>query len=332
MNPRRWIHVALVALIVVIGATRAWAECTQLETGVPRGYELVAEGTARLSQPFTGTAPAGGPVVVELQVSDSANAGGMIFIRRPNASAIRSYCPFAYLLQAGDRAVYQSTIVGEDRERSIDVVPGGSGPSDAVASVRVRVYLRRNPVVVRPPAPPFVCALPSPRIIRPGDVCAREGGRFSARRGSSGLHRALDINSTEGEEVRAIRAGRVVVSTDNWGAMGHTVMIDHGDGYYSIYGHLSSRAVELGAQVTAAQRIGAVGFSGNADCLRRNSLPPHLHLGIYRMPRAGLVDGRSPPLRTMDHEAFLQSFLSQSSGEYGAQDPEAVLRGLGCWL
>jgi murein DD-endopeptidase MepM/ murein hydrolase activator NlpD len=53
------------------------------------------------------------------------------------------------------------------------------------------------------------------------------------------------------------------------------VVVDHPNGYQTLYGHLSSRDVQLGATVTAGQVIGKSGKSGNTT-------GPHLHYEVRR--------------------------------------------------
>ena len=58
-----------------------------------------------------------------------------------------------------------------------------------------------------------------------------------------------------------------------FGTYGLTVVLEHGNGYYSVYSHLQSAAVELGSAVTRGQAIGTVGGE-NSD------YGPHLHFEI----------------------------------------------------
>lgn len=57
--------------------------------------------------------------------------------------------------------------------------------------------------------------------------------RFDSTRGSGKTHGALDLNGALGDPVFAARDGRVAIAEQNWGAMGNTVIIDHGDGDYT---------------------------------------------------------------------------------------------------
>jgi hypothetical protein len=86
------------------------------------------------------------------------------------------------------------------------------------------------------------------------------------------FHHGTDFPVDEGTPVRAANAGRVAFA----GALpvrGNSVIIDHGDGVFSGYHHLSSAAVQVGQTVTQGQLIGYSGATGLAT-------GPHLHWEI----------------------------------------------------
>lgn len=85
-------------------------------------------------------------------------------------------------------------------------------------------------------------------------------------------HSGMDIASQYGDSVWASDGGTVCIA--NWnGGYGNCVMIDHGNGYYTLYGHLSSIIVSVNQTVSAGQVIGYVGSTGM-------STGPHLHFEI----------------------------------------------------
>ena len=90
-------------------------------------------------------------------------------------------------------------------------------------------------------------------------------------------HRAVDIGSWTGAPVKATDGGRVMIAKSGWNyGYGNYVVIDHGNGFVSLYGHLNSIYVQAGESVSNGQRIGTVGNTGN-------STGPHLHFEIrYR--------------------------------------------------
>lgn len=86
------------------------------------------------------------------------------------------------------------------------------------------------------------------------------------------LHAGTDVGIPTGTTVRASRSGQVV--TAGWvGGYGNCVMIDHGDGVQTRYGHLSQVLVSVGQYVDQGQQIALSGNTGR-------STGPHLHFEI----------------------------------------------------
>ena len=82
----------------------------------------------------------------------------------------------------------------------------------------------------------------------------------------------VGIAAAVGTSVKAVEAGTVRL-VGQFGTYGLTVVIEHGNGYYSVYSHLESAAVKLGAAVSKGGTIGKVGGE-NSD------YGPHLHFEI----------------------------------------------------
>jgi len=86
-------------------------------------------------------------------------------------------------------------------------------------------------------------------------------------------HLAIDIAAYTGDPIYATDSGLVVYAGPVGGGYGNMVMIDHGNGYQSLYAHLSSWNVSCGSSVYQGAVIGAAGSTGN-------STGPHLHFEI----------------------------------------------------
>lgn len=90
-----------------------------------------------------------------------------------------------------------------------------------------------------------------------------------------GGHPAVDISGWTGAAVNAADGGYVAMATGGWnGGYGNHVIIDHGNGFVTLYAHLNSIFVKPGENVTRGQQIGSVGNSGN-------STGPHLHFEVH---------------------------------------------------
>jgi murein DD-endopeptidase MepM/ murein hydrolase activator NlpD len=108
-------------------------------------------------------------------------------------------------------------------------------------------------------------------------------------------HSGLDIPAPHGSPILASGGGRVV-SAGYRGAYGQAVVIDHGDGLVTLYGHASKLLVRPGDVVMPQQKIALVGSTGR-------STGPHLHFEVIRdgkrvEPRQYLVGVLDPGART----------------------------------
>lgn len=86
-------------------------------------------------------------------------------------------------------------------------------------------------------------------------------------------HLGLDLMGNQGDNVAATDGGVVVYAGWNNYGYGNMIMIDHGNGFQSLYAHLSEIFVGCGDNVTQGQTIGAIGSTGNSS-------GPHLHFEI----------------------------------------------------
>ena len=86
-------------------------------------------------------------------------------------------------------------------------------------------------------------------------------------------HLAIDIAAYTGDPIYAADSGVVVYAGPVGGGYGNMVMIDHGNGYQTLYAHLSAWNVRCGASVSQGQVIGQAGSTGR-------STGPHLHFEV----------------------------------------------------
>ena len=99
----------------------------------------------------------------------------------------------------------------------------------------------------------------------------RSFGTFKVK-GVAQRSKGVDIETGEGTPVKSIYEGSVVFV--NWmNGYGNTIILDHGGGYYSVYGHLQKVVKSMGDKVSANETIARVGQSG--DVLR-----PTLHFEL----------------------------------------------------
>ena len=106
-----------------------------------------------------------------------------------------------------------------------------------------------------------------------GIITSRYGKRSSPGGGvGSTNHKGLDIAAKQGTTIKAAASGKVIFS-GNKGSLWNLVIIDHGNGVQTYYGHCRKLYVSAGAKVSQGQTIAAVGSTGN-------STGPHLHLEV----------------------------------------------------
>lgn len=115
------------------------------------------------------------------------------------------------------------------------------------------------------PSVPFAAPVPQP-------TSSPFGARSFFNGEPRSRHNGIDFSSPDGTEIRAPAAGRVVLVDDLY-FTGHTVVVDHGFGLYSLFAHMRETAAEEDADVTRGALLGWVGATGRAT-------GPHLHWSV----------------------------------------------------
>jgi murein DD-endopeptidase MepM/ murein hydrolase activator NlpD len=111
-----------------------------------------------------------------------------------------------------------------------------------------------------------------------GRITGSFGERMDPFSGEGAFHAGVDISSSYGDEVRAAADG-LVVAVETRPGYGRVVVVDHGFGTSTWYGHLSGFGTRVGAHVKRGEVIGYVGTSGKAS-------GPHVHyeVRVYGAP------------------------------------------------
>ncbi len=111
-------------------------------------------------------------------------------------------------------------------------------------------------------------------IVRPvpGAISSGFGVRIHPITGTKRMHNGVDMNASQGDPIRAAKAGSVILASVK-GGYGNTVMIDHGGGMVTLYAHQSRIGVSVGQKVSAGAVIGYIGSTGD-------STGPHLHFEV----------------------------------------------------
>ncbi|MDH6111210.1 murein DD-endopeptidase MepM/ murein hydrolase activator NlpD [Kitasatospora sp. MAP12-15] len=152
-------------------------------------------------------------------------------------------------------------------------LPGGPGSARDAVGTTSRLTPHAPPAPAPPPAPHWFAPVPGARISNP---YGEPNPEYAA-----GYHTGVDFAVDQGTPVLAV--GDATVVSAGWaGSYGNQIVLLLEDGRYAQYAHLSELAIGPGDTVTAGQRIGASGSTGN-------STGPHLHFEIRTSNSYGAV-------------------------------------------
>jgi murein DD-endopeptidase MepM/ murein hydrolase activator NlpD len=177
-------------------------------------------------------------------------------------------------------------------------------PATRPASPPPPVATRPTPVPpvtrpVSPPPPPVTTPRPpagtapllpsdTPPNLSDAEIAALGRGRFQwpvkgnvisdyGPKGAGRRNDGVDIGAPAGSPVRSASAGKVVYSGGEVPGFGVTVLIQHEDGWVTVYGNLQTATARIGENLAAGQQIGTVGTSGGAP-------QPQLHFEVRYSP------------------------------------------------
>jgi len=111
-------------------------------------------------------------------------------------------------------------------------------------------------------------------LAEPAESLEPWGWRYSERRSAWRLHTGVDLAAPQGTVVLASQAGRVLL-VESISGYGTTVLLDHGEGWQTLYAHLHEASVVVGGLLEQGQALGTVGITGSAT-------GPHLHFELRR--------------------------------------------------
>ncbi|MGW2206745.1 peptidoglycan DD-metalloendopeptidase family protein [Streptomyces sp. NPDC001774] len=129
------------------------------------------------------------------------------------------------------------------------------------------------------PQPKPVTPAPSAKVVAPLDSLHLSDG-YSNNSGcvsrTCGGHSGADFRASLGDPVKSVAAGTVIVGGAGV-AYGNHVVVDHGDGVYTLYGHLDTISVSAGQRVAAGTVVGGAGTTGSSSGV-------HLHFEVRTSP------------------------------------------------
>ncbi len=205
-----------------------------------RTAEAVVKGVPGVSQPDT--------AMIAASAFDTADD----YVREIFGTPVPNH------ISAAEEAVRQPLKSPLPDDIKVDVVDNGPPPVPGVAVAAAPANL----------GSPFMSSRRLMWPMRSGYVSSRFGMRWGR------MHHGTDIAAPMGTPIMAAADGKVIFS--GWeSGYGQLIVVDHGNGVKTKYGHCSSRSVSVGQTVKQGTVIGRVGTTGHAT-------GPHLHYEVVR--------------------------------------------------
>jgi murein DD-endopeptidase MepM/ murein hydrolase activator NlpD len=212
-----------------------------------------------------------GLATLTLRARRSARTIGAQFNRLPRGTVTRALVVGGFLAAA--TALVSNTAAAPDRTSPAS--PAGAGDRSAAAARADRAARSPDPAAAATPAPPAapLDAAParivdwvSPMPSTPLSSC------YGARWGT--VHEGIDFAGAAGTPIHAAGTGTVFGAGWLYSGYGMSVVIDHGNGLFTHYAHMSQVFVVQGQPVNVGDVIGLEGSTGD-------STGPHLHFEIH---------------------------------------------------
>jgi murein DD-endopeptidase MepM/ murein hydrolase activator NlpD len=168
-----------------------------------------------------------------------------------------------------DKRKGQLTDVLNKLEKKLGAEHSAEEKLEAAIDKKVRAYLASNQTNAIPDGVTISTGDPSAYgFIWPlnGAINSPYGMRWGR------MHTGIDIDGDTGDPIVASKAGRVILAQSYYG-YGNAVIIDHGGGFATLYGHMSAFNVSRGQVVAQGQIVGQVGCTGSCT-------GPHLHFEV----------------------------------------------------
>ncbi|HXF35084.1 MAG TPA: peptidoglycan DD-metalloendopeptidase family protein [Candidatus Acidoferrales bacterium] len=160
--------------------------------------------------------------------------------------------------------------ISEQEESALEIVIRDKQRAEAAR----RAEERRAALLAGRPVPPSLAGPGAVGWPVSGTITSPFGMRFDPVQHRYQLHSGIDIAAAQGTTISAAADGRVIYAS--WyGGYGNAIIIDHGGGTSTLYGHCSQIFVGVGQDVQRGQAIGAVGMTGDAT-------GPHVHFEVRR--------------------------------------------------
>lgn len=276
MNARQWAYVGGVALLAGVWAAPGGVQTVPEPVVVPPPAEQQAAPVPAVTaepsrQAFQKHVVVSGDTLsgiayhygIDLETLMAANPGVTELIHPGDELVILPHKGVVYQVDTGDTLWEIARVYGVQ----VETIKSANAKSSDDVAVGEKLFIpgarwgRAEPAVARAYASRFTWPTK-------GEISSPFGWRWGR------LHAGVDIANDIGTHVMAARAGLVIWA--GWrGGYGYTVMIDHGGGYVSLYGHLNDYYVERGQYIRAGQRIASMGNTGN-------STGPHLHFEVQK--------------------------------------------------